>query len=116
MPKVYVLDGLKILRPFKINSIAEGTMLGLLIMSLALSIGIGANIAGTFHFENTTPEMKITIPTFVIFASLFLYAINVQLLYANCYWMPIVSLIAGCISGIVFHRHLLKEKTNGQVW
>lgn len=91
-------------------------MLGLIITSVLLSIAIGMAIAQTFHKEGVTPLIKVQLTMIIVFGAILMYAINVQLLYANWYKLPIISIVLAVIASVKFHRHLLKENNNGQVW
>ena len=95
MHKVYVLGGLKILRPFKINY---------------------GGISCLVHKGGVTTAIRIQLMITTILGTILMYAIDVQLLHANWYKLPIISIVLAVIAGIKFHRHLLKENNNGKVW
>ena len=91
-------------------------MLGLVIMSMALSMAIGAAIAQSFHKGGVTTAIRIQLMITTILGTILMYAIDVQLLHANWYKLPIISIVLAVMAGIKFHRHLLKENSSGKVW
>ena len=91
-------------------------MLGLAIMSMALSMTIGAAIAQSFHKDGVTTALRIQLMITTMLGAILIHAIDAQLLHANWYKLPIISIVLAVIAGIKFHRHLLKENNNGKVW